>query len=108
MADVYRNEDRITALNATDDAAEITQHMTGCSHAVVQIDGIKAGTDVYKTPTYTQAEINECVERSVGHLELIRNESWYRADAVTRSGNATKVKHAAAIATGKQYITDNT
>ena len=51
MADVYNKEDGITALDATDDADTITQHMTGCSHAVVQIDGIKAGTDVYKTPT---------------------------------------------------------
>ena len=108
MTDVYYKEDGITALDATDDADTITQHMTGCSHAVVQIDGIKAGTDVYKTPTYTQAEINECVERSVGHLELMQKESWYIADRVSRSGNAAKAKHTAAIATGKQYITDNT
>jgi len=108
MADVYNKEDGITALDATDDADTITQHMTGCSHAVVQIDGIKAGTDVYKTPTYTQAEINECVERSVGHLELMQKESWYIADRVSRSGNLAKAKHTAAIATGKQYITDNT
>ena len=108
MADVYNKEDGITALDATDDADTITQHMTGCSHAVVQIDGIKAGTDVYKTPTYTQAEINECVERSVGHLELMQKESWYIADSVSRSGNLAKAKHTAAIATGKQYITDNT
>ena len=107
MADVYNKEDG-TKLNATDDADTITKHMTACGHAVVQIDGIKAGTDVYKTPTYTQAEINDCVERSVGHLELMQKESWYIADGEGRSGNATKVKHAAAIATGKQYITDNT
>ena len=107
MADVYNKEDG-TALDATDDADTITKHMAACGHAVVQIDGIKAGTDVYKTPTYTQAEINDCVERSVGHLELMQKESWYIADGEGRSGNATKVKHAAAIATGKQYITDNT
>ena len=108
MTDVYKKEDG-TALNATDDADTITKHMTACGHAVVQIDGIKAGTDVYRISNgFTQAQINECVERSVGHLELTRKESWYRADDVTRSGNATKVKHAAAIATGKQYITDNT
>ena len=108
MADVYNKEDGITALDATDDADTITQHMTGCSHAVVQIDGIKAGTDVFKTPDFTQAEINECVERSVGHLELMQKESWYIADRVSRSGNLAKAKHTAAIATGKQYITDNT
>ena len=106
MADVYNNQG--INLTATDNADEITQHMTACGHAVLQIDAIKAGTDNYNNGSFTQAEINECVERSVGHLELIRKESWYRADDVTRSGNATKVKHAAAIATGKQYITDNT
>ena len=107
MTDVYKKEDG-TALNATDDADTITKHMTACGHAVVQIDGIKAGTDVYKTPTYTQAEINQCDERSVGHLELMQKESWYIADRVSRSGNAAKAKHTTAIATGKQYITDNT
>ena len=107
MTDVY-NKDDLTPLNATDDAAEITQHMTGCSHAVLQIDGIKAGTDVYNDGNFTQAEINDCVERSVGHLELMQKESWYIADRVSRSGNLAKAKHTAAIATGKQYITDNT
>ena len=108
MADVYKKEDG-TALNATDDADIITKHMTACGHAVKQIDDIKTKSDVHRISNgFTQAQINECVERSVGHLELIRKESWYRADDVTRSGNATKVKHAAAIATGKQYIRDNT
>ena len=107
MTDVY-NKDDLTPLNATDDAAEITQHMTGCSHAVLQIDGIKAGTDVYNDGNFTQAEINDCVERSVGHLETMQKESWYIADRVSRSGNLAKAKHTAAIATGKQYITENT
>ena len=106
MADVYNNQG--INLTATDNADEITQHMTACGHAVLQIDAIKAGTDNYNNGSFTQAEINECVERSVGHLELIRKESWYRADDVTRSGNAAKAKHTTAIATGKQYITDNT
>ena len=108
MADVYKKEDG-TALNATDDADIITKHMTACGHAVVQIDGIKAGTDVYRISNgFTQAQINDVVDRSVGHLELMQKESWYIADGEGRSGNATKVKHAAAIATGKQYIRDNT
>ena len=107
MVDVYNKVDG-TELTATDDAAEITQHMTGCSHAVLQIDGIKAGTDVYKISNFSQAEINACVERSVGHLETMQKESWYIADRVSRSGNLAKAKHTAAIATGKQYITENT
>ena len=38
----------------------------------------------------------------------MQKESWYVADSVSRSGNATKAKHTAAIATGKAYIADNT
>ena len=106
MADVYNKIDG-TALTASDDADKITEHMTACGHAVKQIDGIKAGTNVYNTNNFTQAEINACVDRSVGHLETMQKESWYIADSVSRSGNATKAKHTAAIATGKQYITDN-
>ncbi len=106
MADVYTKGDGSAITSSDTDL--ITQHMTACGHAVVQIDGIKAGTDVYKTPDFTQAEINDCVERSVGHLELMQKESWYKADRVSRSGNAAKAKHTTAIATGKQYITDNT
>ena len=106
MSDVYNNEG--INLTASDNADEITQHMTACGHAVLQIDGIKAGTDSYKTPDFTQAEINECVKRTVGHLETMQKESWYVADSVSRSGNATKTKHTAAIATGKAYIADNT
>ena len=32
----------------TPTADEITQHMLACGHAVIQIDGIKAGTDHYR------------------------------------------------------------
>ncbi len=110
MADIFKKFDadgKRVELDATDDADTITQHMTGCSHAVVQIDGIKAGTDVYKTPTYTQAEINDCVERSVGHLEVQQAKQWYIDDSVSRSGNDTKAKHTAAIKTGEDYIAAN-
>ena len=108
MVDIYKKLDG-TALNATDDADTITGHMTGCSHAVLQIDGIKAGTDHYRTNNgFTQQEINECVERCVGHLELMQKESWWKADSVSHSGNLAKAKHTTAIATGKQYLTDNT
>ena len=104
MADVYNH------IDGTDlSSDEITQHMTACGHAVLQIDGIKAGTDHYRINNgLTQAEINGQVERCVGHLELMKKESWYIADSVSRSGNAAKAKHTAAITTGEQYITDNT
>ena len=89
-------------------ADEITAHMVACGHAVLQIDGIKAGTDYYNLADgFTQAEINDCVERSVGHLEVQQAKQWYIDDSVSRSGNDTKEKHTAAIATGKQYLIDN-
>ena len=107
MADIYKQLDG-TALNATDDAATITNHMTACSHAVLQIDGIKAGTDHYRLNNgFTQTEINECVERCVGHLKLMQEESWWKADSVSRSGNLAKAKHTAAIKTGEDYIAAN-
>ena len=89
-------------------ADEITAHMVACGHAVLQIDGIKAGTDYYRLNNgFTQAEINDCVERSVGHLEVQQAKQWYIDDSVSRSGNDTKAKHTASIATGKQYLIDN-
>ena len=89
-------------------ADEITAHMVACGHAVLQIDGIKAGTDYYNLADgFTQAEINDCVERSVGHLEVQQAKQWYIDDSVSRSGNDTKAKHTDAIATGKKYLTDN-
>ena len=107
MADIYKQFDG-TALDATDDAATITNNMTGCSHAVLQIDGIKAGTDHYRLNNgFTQTEINECVERCVGHLKLMQEESWWKADSVSRSGNLAKAKHTAAIKTGEDYIAAN-
>ena len=103
MADVYNNPD------GTDLSAEvITQHMITCGHAVLQINGIKAGTDLHTISNgFTQAEINAVVDRSVGHLELMKTEQWYKDDSVSRSGNETKAKHTAAITTGKNYITAN-
>ena len=46
-------------------------------------------------------------------LQQIRMERVYKqveghSDLVSRSGNAAKAKHTTAIATGKQYITENT
>ena len=44
MADIFKKFDadgKRVELDATDDADVITKHMTACSHAVLQIDGIK-------------------------------------------------------------------
>ena len=82
----------------TPTAEEITQQMTACGHSVVQIDGIKAGTDYYRLDRglkkgFTQAEINDCVTRNVEHLKTQQAKQWYIDDSVSRSGNDTKAKH---------------
>ncbi len=111
MADIFKKFDadgKRVELDATDDADVITKHMTACSHAVLQIDGIKNGTDHYRLNNgHTQAEINGQVERCVGHLKLMQEESWWKADSVSRSGNLAKAKHTAAIKTGEDYIAAN-
>ena len=93
-------------------AEEITEYMVVCGHSVEQIDGIKAGTDYYRLDRglkrgFTQAEINDCVERNIGHIEVQQAKQWYIDDSVSRSGNAAKAKHTAAITTGKNYIAAN-
>ena len=105
MVDPYEPGDVYGEPNAD----EITQHMTACGHAVLQIDTIKAGTDLCHTTSngFTQAEINAVVDNNVGHLELMKTEQWYKDDSVSRSGNDTKAKHTTAITTGKNYITAN-
>ena len=103
MADLYTKDD-----GGILDANGVNQHMSTLADIVTQIDGIKAGTDHYRLNNgFTQTEINECVERCVGHLKLMQEESWWKADSVSRSGNLAKAKHTAAIKTGEDYIAAN-
>ena len=107
MADLYTKDD-----GGILDANGVNQHMSTLADIVTQIDGIKAGTDYYRLDRglkkgFTQAEINDQVQRNVDHIKVIQKESWYIADSVSRSGNATKSKHTAAIKTGEDYIAAN-
>ena len=60
---------------------------------------------------WTQAEINETVQRNVDHLELILEYTPVDSDDDTPDvkGAASNLKttHVAAVTTGKTYITDN-
>ena len=60
---------------------------------------------------WTQAEINEMVQRNVDHLELILTYAPVDAsdDTPDVKGAASNLKttHVAAVTTGKTYITDN-
>jgi len=61
--------------------------------------------------TWTQTEINELVQRNVDHLETILEYAPVNSDDdtpnVKGAADSKKTTHVAAIATGKQYITDN-
>jgi len=65
------------------------------------INGVNAGT--WGVVDMTQEEINEMVQRNVEHLELIL--AYTEPDVVGDSSD--KTPYTTAIATGKQYITDN-
>ena len=59
----------------------------------------------------TQAEINEVVQRNVGHLEIILayapGDSDDETPDVAETANNLKTTHVAAITTGKAYIAAN-
>ncbi len=53
---------------------------------------------------WSQAEINEVVQKNVDHLEIILE---YTDPNVKGAADSKKTTHVAAITTGKKYITDN-
>jgi hypothetical protein len=52
---------------------------------------------------FTQAEINEIVQRNVDHLEIILEYT----DPDVKGSSDSKTSYTTAITTGKTYITDN-
>ena len=61
--------------------------------------------------TWTQAEINDVVQRNVDHLEIILEYAPVNSDDdtpnVKGAADSKKTTHVAAIATGKAYIAAN-
>jgi hypothetical protein len=60
--------------------------------------------------TFTQAEINEIVQRNVDHLEIILEYAPVNSDDDTpdvKGSSDDKTSYTTAITTGKTYITDN-
>ena len=61
--------------------------------------------------TWTQAEINECVQRNVDHLETILLYAPVDADDdtpnVAGAASSKKTTHVAAVTPGKAYIAAN-
>ena len=89
--------------------ATVTEVLTAGTDSVNLIDGVKAGS--WNVEDMTQTEINEMVQRNVDHLEIILEYEPVDSDDdtpnVKGAADSKKTTHVAAIATGKQYITDN-
>jgi len=83
----------------------VAQVLTTAMDSVDLINAIKDGTHSYTS--LTQAELNEVVQRNVDHLEIILSYTTPKPNVVG-SSNSKKTNCTTAIATGKQYITDNT
>ena len=75
--------------------------LTAATDSVTLINDINEGS--WNTGTMTQEEINDMVQRNVDHLEVIL--AYTEPDIVNDPSD--KTPYTTAIATGKQYITDN-
>ena len=81
--------------------ATVEQVLTAATDSVTLINEVNAGT--WNVIGVTQEEINEMVQRNVDHLEIIL--AYTDPDVVGDSSD--KSSYTDAIATGKQYIMDN-
>jgi hypothetical protein len=79
----------------------VTEVLTAATDSVTLINEVNAGT--WNVGGMTQEEINDMVQRNVDHLEIIL--AYTEPDVVGDSSD--KSSYTDAIATGKQYITDN-
>jgi len=72
-------------------AAEILQHYTAMGHSVDLIDAVIAGTQMVNE---SADEKNDCVDRNVEHLEIMKTRDYWTdedmtaVDAAIVSGNA--------------------
>ena len=85
--------DSVTVIN------DINTNGNKSSHAGGQVDA--SGNTV--AGTWSQAEINECVQRNVDHLELILEYT----DPDVKGSSDDKSSYTSAITTGKAYIAAN-
>ena len=89
--------------------ATVAEVLTAATDSVTLIDAISGGT--YNVNGLSQEEINEMVQRNVDHLELILAYAPVDEDDETpdvAGDSSDKSSYTGAIATGNQYITDNT
>jgi hypothetical protein len=79
----------------------VEQVLTAATDSVTLINEVNAET--WDVEGMTQEEINDMVQRNVEHLEIIL--AYTEPDVVGDSSD--KSSYTDAIATGKQYIIDN-
>jgi hypothetical protein len=86
----------------------VEQILTAATDSVTLINAINGGTQ--DVTGMTQAEINDVVQRNVDHLEIILAYAPVDEDDETpdvAGDSSDKSSYTDAIATGKQYIIDN-
>tara|TARA_Y100000114_G_scaffold120209_1_gene115125 strand:- start:145 stop:384 length:240 start_codon:yes stop_codon:yes gene_type:complete len=66
---------------------EIAQDYTAMGHSVDLINGIIAGTEM---TTYTAEERQDCVDRNVAHLELMKAKDYWTSEDMTAVDKAIK------------------
>jgi hypothetical protein len=82
-------------------AKTVAQILTGANDSVTLINQINDGDFSYFQEGYTQEVVNRRVTENVEYLEIILAYEEVAAD------NRDKSSYTDAIATGKQYLTDN-
>ena len=80
----------------------VDQILRGADDSVTLINQINSGDFSYFMEGYTQAVVNRRVTDNVEYIESVLAYEEIEAD------NRDKSSYTTAIATGKQYITDNT
>jgi hypothetical protein len=93
-------------------ARTVEQVLANADDSVTLINQINGGDFSYFMPGYTQEIVNRRVQENVAHLEIVlayapnpEDENDPTPDVAGSS--VDKSSYTNAIATGKQYITDN-
>ncbi len=89
----------------------VEQILTNANDSVTLINQINSGDFSYFMEGYTQEIVNRRVQENVNHLEIILGMAPINEDDPTpdvAGSSVDKSSYTTAIATGKQYLTDNT
>ena len=88
----------------------VEQVLTGANDSVTLINQINGGDFSYFMEGYTQAIVNRRVQENVEYLEIVLAYAPIDSDDPTpdvAGSSIDKSSYTDAIATGKQYLTDN-